>query len=318
MWMDLAIIILSFAVMTWSSELFVRGSVAIADNYNIPKILIGTVLVGFATAVPEMIVSLDAAVVGARGISIGNALGSYIINILLVLGITAIIKPITIMRSMLKRDILLMALAMIIALFLLYDGFLSSYDGALLIACLLGYMVYVVEYFKRHQEEKISYELEGDISKARAWVYLIAGLGVLIISARLITGAAVALAHYFGISDLIIGLTVIAVGTSLPELAASVAGALKGEDEIVIGNVVGSNIFGMLGVLAMPGIFAPGAISKIVLIRDFSFMVIATMVLYICCCYFDTDKLKLNRTEGIVFVALFILYLYVIWLKPYI
>ena len=313
MWIDIAIIIVSFGVMGWSSELFVRGSVAIANNYHIPKILIGTVLVGFATAIPEMIVSLDAALANARGISIGNALGSYIINIFLVLGITALIRPVMIVRSVLRRDIPLMVFAMLIAFLLLADGFLSRVDGIVLITCLLAYMVFMVCYFRRHKNDSLAYEVAAPCSKSRSWVYLLGGLGLLTISARFITGSAVALAHYFGVSDLVIGLTVIAVGTSLPELAASVAGTVKGEDEIAIGNVVGSNIFGILGVLAIPGVFAPGIISNIILVRDFSFMLIATVVLYVFCCCFDKDKLRLNRVEGTVFVLLFLLYLGIIW-----
>jgi cation:H+ antiporter len=313
MWMDVAIIAVSFAVMAWSSELFVRGSVAIANNYNVPKILIGTVLVGFATAIPEMMVSLDAALSQARGISIGNALGSYIINILLVLGITALVRPIMIVRSVLKRDIPLMAAAMLIAFLLLADGFLSTTDGVILLACLLIYMVFMVYYFKQHKNEHLACKIDIKCSKYRSWVYLLAGIFILTISARFITSSAIDLAKYFGISDLIIGLTVIAIGTSLPEFAASIAGAIKGEDEIAIGNVIGSNVFGILGVLAVPGIFAPGLISNMILFRDFGFMMISTAVLYIFCCCFDNKKLKLNRIEGFIFILLFMLYLLAIW-----
>jgi cation:H+ antiporter len=316
MWTDVAIIAISFAVMAWSSELFVRGSVAIANNYNVPKILIGTVLVGFATAIPEMMVSLDAALVHARGLSIGNALGSYIINIFLVLGITALVRPIMIVPSVLKRDIPLMGAAMLIAFLLLADGFLSVSEGMLLLSCLLIYLVFMVYYFKQHKNEHIACKIESKCSKSRSWVYLFLGLGILTISARFITSSAIDLAQYFGISDLIIGLTIIAVGTSLPELAASITGAMKGEDEIAIGNIIGSNIFGVLGVLAIPGIFAPGTISNMILFRDFGFMIIATVVLYVFCCCFDNKKLKLNRIEGFVFILFFILYLSVIWLYP--
>ena len=153
-------------------------------------------------------------------------------------------------------------------------------------------------------------------SHAKAWLYLVIGLLLLIVSARILTNSSVSLAHYFGVSDLVIGLTIVAIGTSLPELAASIAGVRKGEDDIAIGNVIGSNVLGLFAVLAMPALFSPGNVSKIIIYRDFAFMAFTTLAFWLACICFDGDKLLINRREGTLGIFIFLVYIILLYSIP--
>ena len=316
MWLDLTIILISFLIMTWSSDLFVDGAIAIADHLKMPKVIIGTVLVGFTTAVPELLVSFDAAINGSSGIAIGNALGSYIINIALVLGITALIIPIKISKSILKREVPVMAFSLFIALALMSDGYFGFNDGVILLLMLLITIIAFTVIILKSNSNKINVNVTIKYSYMASWLYLVIGLMLLIVSARMLTSSAVSLAQYFGVSDLIIGLTIVAIGTSLPELAASVAGVKKGEDDIAIGNVIGSNILGMFAVLAMPAIFSPGSVPKIMIYRDFAFMGLTTITFWIACYCFDGDKLVINRVEGLCGIFIFFIYIALLYFYP--
>ena len=318
MWQELLIIALSFIIMAWSSDLFVDAAVAISDHFHMPKVIIGTVLVGFTTAVPELLVSFDAAINNGRGIAIGNALGSYIINIALVLGVTAIICPIKVSKLILKREVPVMALSLFIAFLLMYNGFLGQKEGCILLVCLVitvvAFTLIILRAKKHNNVPKMKIDVRYGVYEA--WFYFILGLCLLIFSARILTSASVDLAHYFGVSDLIIGLTVVAIGTSLPELAASIAGVKKGEHDIAIGNVIGSNVLGMFAVLAMPAIFSPGIVHKLIIYRDFGFMAITTLCFWVACYCFDGDKLVINRREGVLGILLFLSYLVVLYFYP--
>ena len=316
MWENITVIVVSFVVMTWSADLFVASAVEIADHYKVPKIIIGTVLVGFATAIPEMIVSLDAAIIGARGVSIGNALGSYIINIALVIGATALVVPIKLSAPILKKELNLMLFSMVLAFILLLNGYLSIFEGGVLLLFLLLYFVFMVYELMGKKHKALAYNKVANYRRLTSWGGLFIAFLLLIFSARFITSSSVALALYFGVSDLLIGLTIVALGTSLPELAASISGALKGEHDIAMGNVIGSNIFGMLAVLAMPAIFAPGSVPKLLLWRDFGFMFCITLMLYVCSYCFDKDGMRINRLEGSAFIAMFLVYLVILWAYP--
>lgn len=319
MWQAVIIIVVCFVLLTWSADIFVDAAVVIADYCHVPKVIIGTVLVGFATAFPELLVSFDAALHGAQGIAIGNALGSYIINIALVLGVTALIQPIHVSRGLLRQEIPVMGLALIIASSVLYDGYLSQGDGLLLLVMLalvvMGFVIYVMRHIAQIKKN-IPVKVTIKYTPTRACVYLLFMLLVMLSSARFLTSAAVDLAHFLGVSDLMIGLTIVAVGTSLPELAASIAGVKKGEDDIAIGNVIGSNILGLLGVLAMPALFSPGDLSPMIWYRDCAFMAGLTLLFWVACVYFDKGVLRINRIEGLLGVALYGVYIWLLVLFP--
>ena len=316
---DLVVILLCFTVLTWSADIFVDASIAIADHFHVPKIVIGTILVGATTAFPELLVSFDASVHGARGIAIGNALGSYVINIALVLGVTACIQPIKISSALLKKELPVMSGVVLLVCVMLSTGYLGVLFGFVLIAfftCLaLSLMCYLKRHFSDREAKKIM-RVEVKYSPSKASLYALLSLCFMLLSARFLTTSAVAVASYLGVHDLMIGLTIVAVGTSLPELAASIAGVKKGEDDIAIGNVIGSNILGLLAVLAMPALFAPGPVSQVVLLRDGGFMLAATILLWIACLFFDHGKLIINRKEGVIGVALYIIYVIVIMRFP--
>ena len=216
----------------------------------------------------------------------------------------------------LKREVPVMAFSLIVAFLLMVNGYLGAIDGYIMLSILVVVIAIFTYVVMNADKKKIKLDIPIKYKYSHAWGYLLIGLSLLIISARMLTSSAVALAHYFGVGDIVIGLTIVAIGTSLPELAASIVGVKKGEDDIAIGNVIGSNILGMLAVLAMPAIFSPGVIDKIIIYRDFGFMALTTILFWISCYCFDGDKMLINRREGAAGVLLFIGYVLLLYYFP--
>lgn len=274
-------IIIGFIGLIWSADRFVAGAAGIARNLGMAPIMIGLTIVALGTSAPEIIVAINAAMDNAGGLAVGNALGSNLANIGLVLGITAIISPIPIAKTLLRREIPLLLGATLAVLFFLYDHQLGRMDGIAFLLILAGIFYYLVN-SKSHQpdaEHEADVEHIPELSQGKAWWLFFLGLVLLIVSSRLLVWGAREVALAFGVSELIIGLTVVAVGTSLPELAASAASALKGHHDIAIGNVVGSNLFNLLAVMAMPALIAPAALEPAVFNRDYLSMTGLTLVL---------------------------------------
>ncbi len=276
-------IIFGLIFLVWGADRFVDGASGIAANMGISPLLIGLTIVGFGTSAPEILVSIVSAWQGAPGIAVGNAIGSNITNIALVLGITAIIAPITIHSDILKREYPVMILVMVIGLLLIIDGNLSFIDGIILIACLLALLIWIVKVgTKKYRNEPLQDEFEHQnykLSQAKSIMWLIIGLISLIASSKALVWGSVFIATKLGMSELLIGLTIIAIGTSLPELATSVTSALKNEHEIAVGNVIGSNMFNILAVLGIPGLVAPHELDPFVLIRDYPVMLFLGVLL---------------------------------------
>ncbi|WP_019529756.1 calcium/sodium antiporter [Dasania marina] len=274
-------IIIGFAGLIWSADQFVAGAAAIAKNLGMAPIMIGLTIVAIGTSAPEIIVSISAALKGAGDLAVGNALGSNLANIGMVLGITALVAPIPIALTILKREMPLLLIATIGASYCLYDGYLSWSDGVILLVT-LAVIFYILVTSKSHQPDA---EHEADIehiptmSTAKAWLLFVVGFALLIASSQLLVWGAKIVAIELGVSELIIGLTVVAVGTSLPELAATVASALKGHHDIALGNIVGSNLFNLLAVMAMPALISPTALSAEVFTRDYMSMAGITLLL---------------------------------------
>jgi len=310
-----------FVALVWGADRFVEGSAATARNLGVSPLIIGLTIVAFGTSAPEMLVSSFAAWAGNGGLSVGNAIGSNITNVALVLGISAIITPLSVHSKILSRELPLLFFTMLLALALILDRHLGRIDGVILLSglfVLVGWMLGEGMRERRDGGEKgdalaeeFAEEIPEGMSMSRAMVWLVIGLIVLLGSARLVVYGASEVARYFGVSDLVIGLTVVALGTSLPELAASVVSALKGEHDIAIGNVVGSNMFNLLGVLALPGLIRPDDIGDAVLMRDFPVMIGVTLLLWVKSRGFR-DKSKLTRFNGIVLVTVYAVY--VAWL----
>jgi len=311
-----AAILMGLVVLVWSADRFVLGASAVARNLGISPLIIGMTILGFGTSAPEMLVSGMAAWGGNPALGVGNALGSNIANIALVLGFTAIIAPMIVRSQILKREFPLLFLAMGVAALLMVDGVLSRLDGFILLSgvvVMLWWMIRLARKEKATSQEPLNAEFEGeipdDMPMKKAVFWLVLGLLLLMASSRLLVWGAVDIAEYFGVSDLIIGLTIIAIGTSLPELAATVSAALKKEHEMAIGNVIGSNLFNLLAVLALPGIIMPTVLAPEVMNRDFVVMSVLTIALFLMAYGFKGKDGQINRIEGAVLLTAFIGYM---------
>ncbi len=311
-------IIGGFVLLMWSAERFVRGASALAHNLGVSALVIGMVVMGFGTSLPEMLISGIAAANGNPALGIGNAIGSNIANMGLVLGITAIIMPLSVASGTLRREYPILFAAIFLAGVLLGDGDLSRLDGIILFGgffLTMGWMIWVGMNGCKSDEDPLVAELKTEIpstmSTGTAVMWGVLGLTILVISSRLLVWGAVAVAHSLGVSDLAIGLSVVAIGTSLPELAASVMSALKGEDDMAVGNVLGSNMFNLLAVLALPGLIMPGKLDAVVMQRDFPIMVGFTIALF-AMAYGFRGPGRINRFEGGLLLLGFVAYM--IWL----
>ena len=296
-----------FLLLMWSADTFTDNGAKIARIFNISPLVIGLLILGFGTSAPEMLVSGLAAYDGHPEMSIGNAFGSNIFNIGLVLGVTAIILPITVEKSVLKKEWLFLFLSTLIVGFLLLDGFLSFTDGLILLSLLTLFLINVFRESKKNSlTDSDSLEINSQKNeKGRIWLLLIVSLIILVSSARLVVWGGTSLALSFGVSDLIIGLTVVALGTSLPELAVSISSALKKQHQMVIGNIIGSNLFNTLGVLAIPGLILPFQIPTEVMSRDYLFMLMFTLLVLIL-----SMRLKISRFGGFILLTALTIYLY--------
>ncbi len=315
-----AAILLGLVVLVWSADRFVLGASAVARNYGISPLIIGMTILGFGTSAPEMLVSGMAAWEGNPAIGVGNALGSNITNIALVLGFTAIVSPMVVRSKVLKREFPLLFLVMGLAAVLLIDNDLSRIDGFILLSGVVVMLWWMIRLARQEQkvgeeplETEFDDEIPADMSTGRAFFWLLLGLALLMVSSRLLVWGAVNVAHHFGVSDLIIGLTIIAIGTSLPELAATVSAALKKEHEMAIGNIIGSNLFNILAVLALPGIIMPTVLEPEVMSRDFIVMVVLTVALFLMAYGFKGKDGQINRIEGAVLLASFVGYMVMLY-----
>ena len=299
------------------ADRFVVGASSIARSLNISPLIIGLTVVGIATSVPELLVGTVAALDGKTTLAIGNAVGSNIANIGLVLGATALICPLVVLSPTLKREYLFMFAAIAVATLLLADGYLSRLDGIILLFCLVLSMWWIIRLARTSpKNDPIISEFEQELSKESPYsvwkssLLLILGLLLLLGGAELLVRGAVAIAQKFGVSDLVIGLTIVAIGTSLPELAASIMSVIKNEADIAVGNVIGSNMFNMLMVLGIPIIIHPTEVSSEVLTRDIPIMI--TLSLLMGWMVFIYGRGKFDRVEGGFLFSCFIAYQY--WL----
>ena len=310
----LAAIIAGFAILVWSADKFVEGAASTAKHLGMPSLLIGILIVGFGTSAPEMVVSAIAAMEGNPALALGNALGSNIVNIALILGVTAIVAPITVNSKIVKKEIPLLLLIVLASGYLLLDNTLTLTEGIILISGFFTLIAWsIVSAFRGRgdtlETEMDSELIEHEMTLKAGIMWLVIGLVLLIASSRLLVWGAVGVAHEFGVSDLIIGLTIVALGTSLPELAASVIAARKGEHDIAIGNVVGSNMFNILAVIGIATIIAPmNGIPAEVLNRDWIVMLALTIALLVMSYGFRNKEGKITRIKGFALIICYIAY----------
>ena len=310
----LASIVFGFALLVWSADRFVDGAASTAKHLGMPSLLIGILIVGFGTSAPEMVVSAIAAYEGNPGLALGNAIGSNIVNIALILGITAIVAPIAVNSKIVKKEIPLLLLIVLFTGYLLLDNTLTLFEGVILLAGFFALVLWSVFAAFRSRgdsfEDQMDIELNEDIMSLKVGImWLVFGLILLIASSRLLVWGAVGVANSFGVSDLIIGLTIVALGTSLPELAASVMAARKGEHDIAIGNVVGSNMFNLLAVIGIAVVIAPmNNIPLEVLKRDWIVMLLLTIALFAMAYGFKGREGRINKVEGTILILCYIAY----------
>jgi cation:H+ antiporter len=308
-------ILAGLALLVYGADRFVEGAAAIARYLGMPPLLIGLTIVGIATSAPEILVGIVAALEGKTEIAIGNAIGSNIANIGLVLGLTVMLLPVTVKSPTLKREFIIMLFAIMWAYGWLWDGNLSHLDAVFLLLGLTAAILSVIVLSRKSaRTDRLRNEFEVEIpvrpNIGRSIFWFLLGLAFLLGGAYLLVECAVIVAKHFGLSDLVIGLTIIAIGTSLPELAASITAVKKDEADIAIGNVIGSNMFNMLAVIGIPGMIHATDFDSIVLYRDFPIMIGLTLLMGLM--VFIRGAGKFDRVEGSVLFLGFIAYQY--WL----
>jgi len=274
-------ILVAFAILVWSADLFVAGAASIAENAGMSPAIIGLTIVSLGTSAPEILVSITAAIAGSGGLAIGNAVGSNIANIGLVMGVTVLIAPIQVYPGCMRSELPTLLAVTFGAGLLLLDVELERSDSLLMMGALALIMTQMIRSQIRHPDAGASLEEDElpHLSRGRAWLSFAIGLSLLIGSSRFLVWGASEIALQIGVPELVIGLTIVAVGTSLPELAATVASAVRGHTEIAIGNVIGSNLFNLLAVMAMPGLLAAEQLPENFLFRDYGAMCLATIFL---------------------------------------
>lgn len=314
MFLSITAIVIGLGLLTWSAERFVTGASGLACSLGISPMIVGLTIVALATSAPEMLVSFIAAWQDNSGIAVGNAIGSNIANMALVLGVAALIAPLTVRSQTLNREFPLMLMVMLFALVLLWDRELSRIDGLLLISGMVVLLLWTIRLARRASADdplaaEFAEEMPENSSIGNNWWLLLSGVVLLLISSRLLVWGAVDIARDIGISDLLIGLTVVAVGTSLPELAASVAAVRKGEHDIAVGNVVGSNLFNILAVLGIAGVIGPAGINDAVLTRDMPLMIALAVALYLMARSVpNVESGSIRRGAGVMLVTVFVSY----------
>ena len=320
MLINIASLIAGLVLLVFSADYFVKGASALARNLGVSPLLIGLTIIGLGTSAPEMLVASIASWQGNNGLATGNAIGSNIANIGLVLGLTAMVCPIIIQSSLLKRELPILLTISIMSFLLVIDGHLSQLDGAILVSGLILFLYWLNRSANSNRQQspdplatEFSDEIPTDLSNKKAALYALGGSLVLIASSKLLVWAAINIATLFGVSDLVIGLTIIAIGTSLPELAASIASVLKKEPDLAVGNIIGSNAFNLLAVLSLPGLINPGAVDSQLVTRDFPIMLGFTLCLFFFSYSFNGQP-KITRLKGFLFTLLFLTYLLKVYL----
>lgn len=313
--MGLAIIavIVGLAILVWSADTFIDGATSLAVRFNMPSFLIGVIILGIGTSAPELVVSVLAALAGSPDIALGNAYGSNIINITLVLGITALISPIIIRSDVIRYDLMLLLAATALAAIQLADGNLSLLDGIVLVVVLVAVLLIQIFLSLRNNNDKVMLPEElaakQEINILKSFGTLILGLSLLIASSRAIVWGAVELATLWGMSELLIGLTIVAIGTSLPELVASVVAARRGEHDMALGNVIGSNLFNTLGVVGLAVIIKPiQNIDPLILSRDMLMVGLVTVLLFVLAIIAFRRQGHMKYGSGVVLILTFIFY----------
>ena len=305
MLLNTVFIVLGIILVLWGADRMTEGSVALAERFNVSQLTIGLTIVAMGTSLPEFCVSLVSALKGTPDLAVGNIVGSNIFNALLIVGVAAMVTPINITLTTVRKDIPFALVASVLLMMMCFDGKISRLNGAILLAMFAIFMV--ITFKTAGQDPQTQNDDKPAKKPMKLWlcvVFIIAGLGALILGSELFVNGATKVATLLGVSQAVIGLTIVAGGTSLPELATSVVAARKGNSGIAIGNVLGSNVFNILFILGVTGVISPMHMQGITMM-DLSVMVTAMIMLWL----FSYTKLTLERWEGAVLTASFLIYM---------
>ncbi|MFY0990208.1 calcium/sodium antiporter [Halomonas sp. C05BenzN] len=306
-------VVAGLILLVWSAERFVDGAAATSRRLGLSPLLIGMLVIGFGTSAPELMVSALAAGQGNPGLALGNAYGSNIANIGLILGLLALLAPLSVHSAVIRRELPLLGGVTLLSALLMWGGVIGRWEGALLLALLAGFIGLSIFRARRDMADPLAAETEESLAvhpmslgAGLAWTGI--GLVLLVVSSRILVWGAVEIALGFGVSDLIIGLTVVAVGTSLPELASSISALRRREHDLVLGNVVGSNLFNTLGVVGLAAVIAPIQVGAEVLLRDWSLMTAMTAMLAVFALGWRGREGRINRLEGAALLTMYLAY----------
>lgn len=316
-----ALLIIGLLLVVYGADRLVFAASILCRNFGIPPIIIGMTVVSIGTSLPEIIVSVAASMNGQLDLAVGTAIGSNITNILLILGLSALIHPFTVHSDVLRRELPLMLLVSILAASVLYDGQLSRSDGFFLLLLAVLWLLFIVKIARlaeRQGNDSLTREQiaelprEGGLPVAFLWLGI--ALIIMPMATRMVVDNATVLANYFAMSELTIGLTVVAIGTSLPELATAIAGLRKGENDIAVGNIIGANIFNIVIVLGLPALITPGEVNPMAFTRDYSVMLLVSVIFALLCW---RRPRQIGRDAGALLTGGFIIWLAMLyWLSP--
>lgn len=315
LYLPISALIAGMLGLIWGADKFVAGSASLARSIGISSLVIGLTVVSIGTSAPEIIVSINAALQGSGELAVGNALGSNLANIGLVLGITLLIAPIPIQRALLKQEGFILLMVTIFAGICLYNNFLGRLESSLLILLVVPLLLFAAKY-KKNQAESSENQITQSLCAKAALISFVVGLSTLLVSSELTVWGAKSIAVSMGISELVIGLTIIAIGTSLPELAASAMSALRGHHDIAVGNIIGSNLFNLLLVMGAAGAISPIALDNQVFSRDYMAMALLTLLMLLFMVYAvqkSNGRAKLPKIAGLVFLVAYCLYYVLLW-----
>ncbi len=318
MFLSFTAVIIGLGILVWSADFFIEGAANLARGLGMSPLLIGIIIIGFGTSAPELVVSALSSLNNAPAVALGNAYGSNITNIALILGVTALIKPITVNSSILKKELPILLGITLFAAYQISDNDLSRLDAWGLLAVFTVYMGFTIFEASRKkqpsdQTDKFVTETVAEtqavppLSTVRALTYMILGLAALMASSQILVWGAINIAKYFGVSDLIIGLTIVAIGTSLPELATSIVAARKGQTDLAVGNIIGSNLFNTLAVVGIAGAIKPTLLAPEVFSRDMMTIIGLTVALFVLGYGFKKVG-KISRFDGLLLFAAYIAY----------
>lgn len=319
--MSYILLVIGFVLLIKGADIFVSGASNISKRLGIPSVIVGLTIVSLGTSAPELAVSAISAIKGNNEIAVGNVLGSNLFNTLVVLGVTTIIMTLTIKKSEIKRDFTINILATTILLFLTFttilggrDNYISRIDGVVLLIGCISYITYLVLSVKRGKvsseniQEELAVESVSEISIFKSIIKLVIGIAGIVIGGQVVVDSATNIATSLGMSEKLVGLTIVAIGTSLPELVTSVVAALKGEKDIALGNILGSNIFNILLIIGLSSAISPIAVSSN-LIFDFIFLIVVTLIIGIMIFVNKKEEKNFGKKEGVILVAFYVFYM---------